>query len=306
MYNNKFYQKTNKIRSFLLLYIDNELQKEKKNFSNKNKLFNQNPLKEEAFKISLEDEFFSNEEEKSSFYCELEKSDKKNNLYCWGNYSKSIFDLNQSSSTCEITPNKKLINCHKFIYDPSPRNNYKRNTDPDKPILSTQNLYSIPERGMKKVNSLSTNLCKYGLTPEINRSNTFKNKRKDNHDKEYLINLCRHLKIMKKKTNMHTLLKSVKENHKFKKKIQMTKSKKSNCGFLFNHKKASTNLIKMNNCNIDSLSPVKNHKKRSSIIKFYKNSTFSSSVSCKLQNSSKLKESKKSKKVNIQEKPQKN
>ena len=293
MYNDRFYQKANRIRTNLLLYIDNELQKTKKKNSNKNLLFlKQNPPKVEAFEISLESEIFSNQEEKSSFYCAIEKSEKKNNLYVWGNFYKSFFDLSQSASTCEITPNKKLLNNHNFFYC-ALRNYYKHKTAPEKSQLAKKNLCCIPERGMKKIKSLGANLCNNGITPDMNNINkciTFKNKRKDNHDEEYLLNLCHQLKIIKKKNNAHHLLRSCKEKPRMKRKTHTTKSKKNPCTILFYNKKVSTHLLKPGNSNVDSSTPIKLHKKKSSASKFYKNSTFSSCICFKVKSTSRLKE----------------
>ena len=300
MYDAKFYQKANKIRSKLLLFIDNELQKKKKKSSSKNQLhLKQNPLKEETFEISLEDEVFSNDEEKPSFYCAVEKSDKKNNLYIWGEISKSVFDLN-TTSTCEITPNKKILNIHNFFNLSVLRNYYKHKTAPEKSKLSSKNLCCIPERGMKKIYSLATNLCNHGLTPDLNDIKnciTFKSRRKDNHDEEYLLNLCHQFKIIKKKTNTHNLLKPNREKSKVKRKIHTIKSKKNPCSFLINNKKISSNFIKLVSNN-DSSTPAKNRKKKGSASKFYKNNTFSSCICFKVKSTSKLKEHKSCKKNN--------
>lgn len=260
------FPKANKIRTKLLLVIDKELNIQKK--SNKNILKNvkQDLIKKQEYYI-IETEVFKSE--RKSFCGSIGKSkNKKNKHVRGGDISKS--NINGNSLLFSSSTNRELTNDNNVTFQ---RKEIKYRT-----VCTKENIY-------EKINELISGKYNQDIITKDNlpkktiiRSYSYRKKREDNHDEEYLLDLCDRLKMNQKNNNRH-IIDSLKEKPKLRKK-KPSKTLKAQKYILINvnNKKPKTYIF-VNNSN-ENLISIKDklRKKKNLTSKFYKNNNFSSCI----------------------------
>lgn len=252
----KEYSKANKIRTKLLLYIDNELKIQKQSNKGNFKYVGQDFLYKEEYYI-IETEAFNSD---MTFF---EKSKNKSSKNVWnGDNSKLNNYGNQllfSTSTNGCTEDNE--------------ENFKRKEIKYKTVCTKENI-------KQKINEMIAGKFNQDDNSKeflpINRSYSYKKRREDNHDEEYLLNLCDRLKMNQKKNNKHCIKRKTKLHKN--KTSKITKTRKSALiNFNFRKSKNSKNNLNSNE-NIISIEDKPRRKKVSLTYSFYKNNNFSSCI----------------------------